>query len=341
MRKVVTFGEILLRFKPKDGVRMLQAESLQINYGGSEANVATSLALLGDEVALVSKVPENVLGQAALIRFRGYGVDVTSVKYGGKRIGSYYFEKGASVRGTKVTYDRAGSSFATSLASEYDWQQLLKDAGYFYFSGITAALSSELQATLLIAVKYCRQNNIEVVCDLNYREKLWSATQAKMFMEQIMPYVTICIANDEDFEQSLGIKAFDGDMTRGIEQKADFILGMKEIVARYPNIRIVASVLRNIHSVESSTWTALLLKDGHVYESPQYQMHVLEGVAGGDAFGAGLVHGLVNGYSSQKCIDFAIAASVTKLTIVGDLNVATEADINSVMKSNTSLRVAR
>ena len=341
MSRVVTFGEVLLRLSPDVGTRILQANKLAVNYGGSEANVASSLALLGDSATLVSKVPNNMLGKAAVKNFRGLGVDTSQIKIGGQRLGIYFFEKGASVRGTKVIYDRNNSSFATCDDSEFDWKVILKDADYFYFSGITAAISDELRKLLIDAVKFCKDNDIKVVCDLNYRGKLWTPSEAQRFMGKIMPFVTVCIANDEDFKQSLGIDAFDGDMTRGIEQKSDFIRGMKTIKNKYPNVEIVASVLRNIYSVEKSTWMALMLKDGNVYESPQYKLHALEGVAGGDAFGAGLMHGLVNNYADQKCIDFAIAASVSKLTIVGDLNISSQEDIEEVMNSDTAVRLAR
>ncbi|WP_304678288.1 sugar kinase [uncultured Limosilactobacillus sp.] len=295
MSKIVTFGEMMMRLKPTAKKRMLQADQFDANYGGSEANVAVSLSLFGDSAAFVSKFPKNVLGQAAKDKLREYGVDTSLLQYGGPRLGLYFFEKGASVRATKVTYDRAGSSFATSKSDEYDWPTLLKGADYFYFSGITAALSEEMRKTILNACEYCKEHGIKVACDLNFRGKLWTTAEAQAYMKQIMPYLTVCIANDEDFEQSLGIYAFDGDMSRGIEQKDTFINGMQEIIKRYPNIKVVASVLRNIQSVDKSTWMALMIKDGQIYESPAYDINVLEGVAGGDAFGAWLNNYIENG----------------------------------------------
>lgn len=341
MSKIVTFGEMMMRLKPTDKKRMLQADRFDANYGGSEANVAVSLSLFGDQAAFVSKFPENVLGKAATDKLREYGVDTSLLQYGGPRLGIYFFEKGASVRSTKVTYDRAGSSFATSKADEYDWATLLKGADYFYFSGITAALSDEMRKTILTACKYCKEHGIKVVCDLNFRGKLWTPAKAQTYMRKIMPYLTVCLVNDEDFEQSLGIYAFDGDMARGIDQKDTFIHGMKEIVKQYPNVKVVASVLRNIQSVDKSTWMALMLKDGKVYESPAYKIDVLEGVAGGDAFGAGLMHGILNGHDPQETIDYAIAASVLKLTVLGDLNISTKEDVEAVMQGGAGTRVAR
>ncbi|MDD6432766.1 MAG: sugar kinase [Lactobacillaceae bacterium] len=341
MKKIVTFGEMMMRLKPSNMKRVLQADQFDVDYGGSEANVAVSLSLFGDRAAYVTKLPDNVLGQAATDKLREYGVDTSLVQYGGPRLGMYVFEKGHSVRATKVTYDRAGSSFATSKAAEYDWSKLLAGADYFYFSGITPALSLELRQAVLSACEYCKENGIKVVCDLNFRGKLWTPEEAQAFMKKVMPYLTICLVNDEDFEQSLGIQAFDGDMTHGIQQQDSFEKGMREIVNRYPNVKVVASVLRNIQSVDHSTWKGIVLHDGKISESPEYKVDVLEGVAGGDAFGAGLMHGILNNFDDQQLVDYAIAASVLKLTVLGDLNITTEADVRAVMAGGAGVRVSR
>lgn len=341
MQKIVTFGEMMMRLKPSNMKRVLQADQFDVNYGGSEANVAVSLSIFGDNVAYVSKFPENILGQAAINQLRQFGVDTSLILHGGPRLGMYVFEKGHSIRSTKVTYDRAGSSFALSRATEYDWGKLLNGADYFYFSGITPALSAELRQAVLNACQYCNEHGIKVACDLNFRGKLWTTEEAQNFMKKVMPFVTICIANDEDFEQSLGIHAFDGDMSHGIEQHATFENGMKEITKRYPNVKVVASVLRNIQSVDKSTWMGLVYRDGKFTESPAYQVDVLEGVAAGDAFGAGLMHGIVNGFADQELVDYAIAASVLKLTVLGDLNITTEADVRALMNGGAGVRVSR
>ncbi|MCH3923005.1 sugar kinase [Limosilactobacillus sp.] len=341
MKKVVTFGEMMMRLKPSNMKRVLQADQFDVNYGGSEANVAVSLSMFGDQVAYVSKLPENILGQAAINQLRQFGVDTSLILRGGPRLGMYVFEKGHSVRSTNVTYDRAGSSFSISHADEYDWSKLLAGADYFYFSGVTPALSTELRQAVLNACQYCSEHGIQVACDLNFRGKLWTTAEAQEFMQKVMSYVTICIANDEDFEQSLGIHAFDGDMSHGIEQRSTFEDGMKEITKRYPNVKVVASVLRNIQSVDKSTWMGLVYRDGKFTESPAYQVDVLEGVAAGDAFGAGLMHGILNDFADQELIDHAIAASVLKLTVLGDLNVTTEADVRAVMDGGAGVRVSR
>lgn len=339
--KVLTFGEMMLRLKPPAFSRFLQADSFEATYGGAEANVAISLSLFHDEAAYITKLPENPLGEAALGTLRRFGVDTGRVLRGGPRLGTYYFEKGTSVRPTSVVYDRAGSSIAAAERSEFDWPVLLEGIDIFYFSGITPAVSAELAGAVEDALAYCKENGVTVACDLNYRGKMWTPEKAQSVMRKLMPYVNICIANDEDFEAALGIRAFDGDMSNGIGQIGSFRSGMEEIIRRYPNCRMVASVLRNIHSVEESDWMGILLHEGKFYESPVHKVHVMEGVAAGDAFGAGLIHGLLHGVDPQESIEFAIAASVLKLTISGDLNLVSEAEVRSAMRKGANARVSR
>lgn len=341
MKRILTFGEILLRLKSPENQRILQSKSFEAAYGGAEANVATSLSILGDAASFVTKLPNNVLGDTAFNTLRQFGVDTQYVLRGGPRLGIYFFEKGASIRTTNVIYDRFESSFATSKAIEYHWHTLLKDIDYFYFSGITPAISTELRTTLLSACRYCQAHNITVICDLNYRGKLWTSSQAQKVMSKFMEYVNVCIANDEDFEATLGIKAFNGDMKHGIDQAESFEMGMREVIRRYPNCHTVASILRNIASVEDSKWTGLLLHRNKIYRTPIYSLHVLEGVASGDAFGAGLIHSIVNGFSQQEQINYAIAASVLKLTISGDLNLVSDTEIRNVMNTDSPTRVQR
>lgn len=339
--KILTFGEMMLRLKPLAFERILQTTGFEAAYGGAEANVAVSLAQLHHDSAYLTKLPENPLGEAALGTLRKYGVDTSKVLRGGPRLGMYFFEKGNGARSTGVVYDRAGSSIATANHSEFDWTSILGDVDVFYFSGITPAISAELESALKAALNYCKEYNITVVCDLNYRGKMWKPERAQQVMAGLMPYVDVCVANDEDFEACLGIRAFDGDLSHGIEQKDNFCNGMKEITRKYPNCKIVASVLRNIHSVEQSDWMAILYQNEKFYETPVHKINVMEGVAAGDAFGAGLVHGLVSKLEPQETIDFAIAASVLKLSISGDLNLVTEAEIRAAMSKGSNARLSR
>ena len=331
----------MLRLKPPAFLRILQADSFEAAYGGAEANVAVSLSLFGDEAAYLTKFPQNPLGEAALGTLRRCGVDTSRILRGGPRLGTYYFEKGTGCRPTGVVYDRAGSSIATAKRSEFQWPELLKGIGLFYFSGITPAISDELAGAVEDALTYCKNHGITVVCDLNYRGKMWTPEKARSVMGRLMPFVDVCIANDEDFEAALGIRAFDGDLSRGIEQIDSYRAGMTEITKRYPNCKTVASVLRNIHSVEESDWMGILLRDGKFYESPVHSVHVMEGVAAGDAFGAGLIHGLANGADPRETVGFAIAARVLKLTVSGDLNFVTEPEVRAVMAKKGSARLNR
>ncbi|MFT8411627.1 MAG: sugar kinase [Schleiferilactobacillus perolens] len=337
MDKVLTMGEMMLRLKPPEYERILQAERFAANYGGSEANVAVSLALLGDQADYLTKLPDNPLGDMALATVRKFGVDTSKILRGGPRLGIYFFEKGTSVRSTNVVYDRAGSSFALAQAEEFDWPTLLTGVTYFYFSGITVALSAEMQKALLAACEYCNAHNITVVCDMNYRGKMWSPAEAQAAMAKLMPFINICIANDEDFEGALGIKAFDGDMSRGIEQKDSFIAAMHTVQERYPNCHTVASVVRDMPTADDNTCTALLVQGDQVYQGRTYHVHVMEGVASGDAFGAALIHGFINHFEPQQMIDYASTASVLKLTIHGDMNIITDADIQKALASSSNV----
>ena len=210
--KILTFGEIMLRLKTPENLRILQAQDFEASYGGAEANVAVSLAMMEDPVAFVTKLPDNPVGLAAHNEIRRFGVDTSGILKGGERLGIYYFEKGTNIRPTNVVYDRAYSSFAQADPEEFCWEELLKDVDIFYFSGVTPAVSENIERAVLEALKYCKSHAIQVVCDLNYRGKMWSTQKAQKVMKELMNYVTLCIANDEDFESSLGIHAFDGDM---------------------------------------------------------------------------------------------------------------------------------
>lgn len=331
--KIVTFGEIMLRLKTPEHLRIIQSQNFEASYGGAEANVAVSLAMLEDNVSFLTKVPDNPVGMAALKEIRGYGVNTDLVLKGGKRLGIYYFEKGSNIRQTNVVYDREYSAISLAKPEEFCWENILQDVDIFYFSGVTPAISDNIGIALTEALNYCKEHNIQVICDLNYRGKMWSTEKAQSVMKKLMNYVDLCIANDEDFESSLGIHAFDGDLSHGIEQIEDYKRGMLEITKQYPNCKSVASVLRNIHTVEDGEWMGIYLYDGKFYESPIHTVHSLEAVGAGDAFAAGLLHALAKNFSPQKLIDFSIAASVMKLMIQHDFNVVSEEEILKIMKS--------
>lgn len=215
----------------------------------------------------------------------------------------------------------------------------MEEGDIFYFSGVTPAISAHMKTAVLKALQYSRNHGVFVVCDLNYRAKMWSSRQAQTVMKECMQYVDLCIANDEDFEATLGIPAFDGNMRTGIQQMDTYKKGMEEILKQYPGCKSVASVLRNMYTVEDGDWMGIYLKDGKFYESPIHTVHSLEAVGAGDAFAGGLLHGILRNFEPQKTIDFAITASVMKLMIQYDFNIVTEEDILRIMKSsNTNLQ---
>ena len=260
-------------------------------------------------------------------------MDTSLVLKGGPRLGIYYFEKGTNIRPTNVVYDRAGSSISLADSSEFDWEKLLSGIDIFYFSGVTPAISDSIAKAVEEALVYCQAHHIQVVCDLNYRSKMWSYEKAQSVMKKLMHYVDLCIANDEDFESTLGIHAYDGDVAHGIDQIDSYRQGMQEIQRQYPNCKAVASVLRNVTTVEDGEWMGIYLKDGKFYDSP---IHSLEAVGAGDAFAGGLLHSLIRGFDPQKLIDFSITASVMKLMIQHDFNLVNENEILRIMKTGDS-----
>ncbi|MEY2376438.1 sugar kinase [Lentilactobacillus buchneri] len=332
--RVTTFGEIMLRLTVPDNQKLVQATSFNANYGGAEANVAVSLALLGDQAAFITKLPNNEIGDTAISKLKAFGVDTSRIRRGGSRIGLYFLQQGVSQRASDVIYDRATSAFATSEAADYPWNQLLDQTDVFYISGITAALSTNLQMILLSAVKFCRNDAIKVIYDANFRGKLWTSDQAVAFNPQILPLVDVCLVHDEDIEQAFGIKAFQSANHQAIDQKATFKQAITTLVAKFPNITTVASILRNIHSPQSSQWMGIMNYQGQFYESPIYDVEVLPEVAGGDAFGAAIVHGIGHNFNPQYQLDYAMAAAVLKLTIPGDFNLSSDAEIKAAMISN-------
>lgn len=333
---VTTFGEIMLRLTAPGNQKFTQSDWFNANYGGAEANVAVSLALLGDQVSFVTKLPKNDLGIAATQQLKGFGVNTSQIVRGGDRLGLYFLQRGAGPRSSNVIYDRASSAFASSTQRDYDWTKLLESTDYFYASGITPALSNDLQTILLSTAKYCHDHDIKVVYDANFRGKLWTAAQAAVFNKQMLPFVDILLVHDEDLESIFGDQTLTHGAHQVIDQRESFKESIQRLTSRYPNIKLVASILRNIHSSQDSQWQALLLTNDHFYESPTYQINNLAEVAAGDAFGAAIVHGILSNFDPQFQINYAIAAAVLKVTIPGDFNLSTDIDIRNTMNTQNN-----
>ncbi|HIV63719.1 MAG TPA: sugar kinase [Firmicutes bacterium] len=338
--KVITFGELMLRLAPEGYYRFVQADKFGATYGGGEANVAVSLANYGADAAFVSKLPANEIGQSAVNSLRRYGVDTSGIARGGDRIGIYYLEKGASQRPSKVIYDRAGSAFALSGKEDYDWDRLLDGATWFHFTGITPALGDNLAEVLLNVLPTMKKRGITVSCDLNYRKKLWTRDKAREVMTKLMPYVDVCISNEEDAFDVFGIKAGGTDVTKGSLDKEGYKSVAKQLADKF-GFRYVAITLRTSLSANDNKWAGMLYDGKDYCLSKEYTMHIVDRVGGGDSFGGGLIYALGNGYDSRAAIEFAVAASCLKHSVEGDYNMVSVAEVTALAGGDASGRVQR
>ena len=340
MAKVVTFGEIMLRLQPPEYKRFLQATSFDVVYGGGEANVAISLAQYGDDAAYVTKLPDNPIGQACLNEIRKWGVNTSFIARGGARLGIYFCEKGASQRPSNVVYDRAGSAIATSTVADFDWDKIFEGVDWFHFTGITPALGDNVAESVLAACKAAKARGIKISCDLNYRKKLWSKEKAGEVMGNLMQYVDVLIANEEDCSDVFGIKATGTDIETGKISTDGYKEVCRKIEDRF-GIHTVAITLRESISASQNGWSGMLFADGDFFFSDRYLITIIDRVGGGDSFGAGLIHSLANGKGPQDAISFAVAASCLKHTVEGDYNVASEKEVLNLVKGGGSGRVQR
>ncbi len=340
MKRIVTFGEIMLRLAPEGYYRFAQADSYGATYGGGEANVAVSLANYGMDAAFVTKLPAHDIGQAGINALRKYGVDTSYIARGGNRVGIYFLEKGASQRPSKVIYDRAGSSIAEATTADFDWNKIFKGADWFHFTGITPALGDNVAAICLEACKKAKEFGLSVSCDLNYRKKLWSREKAGKVMGELMPYVDVCIANEEDAGDVFGIKAENTDITGGKIDHEGYKSVAKQLADRF-GFKKVAITLRSSISANDNDWAAMLYDGNEYYFSRSYRMHIVDRVGGGDSFGGGLIYASLMGMDPQATIEFAVAASCLKHSIEGDFNMVSVAEVESLAGGNASGRVQR
>ena len=340
MKKVVTFGELMLRLAPENYLRFLQSDKYQATFGGAEANVAVSLANYGIPACFVSKLPAHEIGQAAVNSLRKFGVDTSMVVRGGERVGIYYCEKGASQRPSKVIYDRAYSSIAMAKREDFDWKNILKDVCWFHFTGITPALSDQVAQICLDALKACKEMGITVSCDLNFRKKLWSKEKAGQVMGELCHYIDYCIANEEDAKDVFGIEAENTDIYGGKLNHEGYVSVAKQLTDRF-GFKGVAITLRESKSANDNDWSGMLYTGGKAYFSKKYSMHIVDRVGGGDSFGGGLIYSLVNGFEPQRCIEFAVAASCLKHTIEGDYNMVSVQEVLNLAGGDASGRVQR
>jgi 2-dehydro-3-deoxygluconokinase len=342
--KVVTFGEIMLRLSPPNFKRFIQAQSFDIIYGGGEANVAVSLSNYGIPVEYITKLPKNEIGDACIQFLRKYGVITNKLVRGGERMGIYYLEMGTSVRPSKVIYDRAHSAISQADPEDFNWDQIFDGASWFHWTGITPAISQNLADICLEAVKVAKERKITVSCDLNYRSKLWKyGKESKQIIPELVKYCDIAIGNEEDAEKVLDIKAPDTDVTSGKLEAENYRYVVEEIKRQYPNLKKVAITLRGSISASFNTWSAILYDGNRLYISPQYEITpIVDRVGGGDSFMGGLIYGLLTYKEDlQKALNFAVAASCLKHTIIGDFNLVSIEEVLKLMGGDISGRVSR
>ena len=346
MPKIITFGEIMLRLSTPGYLRFGQAKQFDATYGGGEANVAVSLANYGMDAKFVTRLPENDIAKACLKDLRSYGVDTSSIVYGGDRLGIYFLETGAVARPSKVVYDRANSSIATIKPGDIDWKKVLEGADWFHWTGITPALSQGAADVCLEAIKAANAMGITVSCDLNYRKNLWKyGKKASEVMPALVEGSDVILGNEEDADKVFGIKpeGFDVTSTGGqIDQRGFQSVG-EQLMKRFPRAKKVIITLRGSINANHNTWGGVLWDGKTLYQSPRYDItHIVDRVGGGDSFMGGLIYGLLT-YTGddQKALNFAVAASCLKHTIFGDYNQVTVAEVENLMKGDASGRVSR
>lgn len=339
-KKVITFGEIMLRLAPKGYDRFVQADSYGASYGGGEANVAVSLANYGIEAGFVTRLPSHEIGQAAVNALRRFGVDTSGIVRGGERIGVYFLEKGASQRPSKVIYDRAHSAIAEALPSDFDWNELFMGADWFHFTGITPAISDSAAQICFDACKAAKEKGMTVSCDLNYRNKLWSREKAGKVMGKLCEYVDVCISNEEDANDVFGIRSEGTSVTKGELNKEGYREVAEKLTERF-GFQKTAITLRTSISANDNKWAAMLYENGTCHFSREYLMHIVDRVGGGDSFGAGLIYACLKGYNPEEAINFAVAASCLKHSIEGDFNLVSAEEVKKLAGGDASGRVQR
>jgi 2-dehydro-3-deoxygluconokinase len=342
MAKYVTFGEIMLRLKPPGVERFFQSPLLEATFGGGEANVATALARFGCKTAYVSVIPPNPIGDACVAELRRQGVDTSLVVRKGSRLGIYFLEAGASQRPSVVIYDRAGSAIAEARRGDIDWDRAFAGVSWFHITGITPAISQSSAELSIEAVKKAKEKGLTVSCDLNYRANLWKyGRSAPEVMAEIVSFVDVAVANEEDCQKALGI-SFSTDVETGMLEAGQYRALCEKVLAAFPTLRLIAITLRESRSADENGWSAVLHTGKDFLVSRRYDIRdIVDRVGSGDAFAAGLIYGLENLGSAQEALEFAVAGSCLKHSIPGDLPLLSVAEVKALMGGSGSGRVQR
>ncbi len=345
--RVITFGEVMLRLKPLGSERFLQSPVFEATFGGGELNVAVSLAHFGLEVAFVTVLPNNPIADACIAAIKAHGVDTSHILRGGERMGLYFLESGANQRPSQVVYDRTHSAIATAGPHSLDWEYIFDGASWFHVTGITPALSQNAADLCLEAVQVAKAKGLTVSCDYNYRKKLWTyGMSANKIMSELVKYVQVGIANEEDCQHALNISAEANDLKQnfatGKLDSAMYEVLCQKVLAAFPNLNYQAITLRESFSADRNGWSGCLHNRKQFRLSTHYDINdVVERVGTGDAFAAGLIYGLINSMDDEKALNFAIAASCLKHSIPGDVNLVTVDEVLRLMEGETSGRITR
>jgi len=346
-KRVVTLGEIMLRMKPVGFERFFQSSKLEATFGGGEGNVAISLANFGLDVSFVTALPTNPIADACIRFLRGYGVNTDHIARQGERMGIYFLEVGANQRPSNVIYDRAYSSISTAQAADFDWDSIFDNAGWFHITGITPALSESAAKLSLTAVQEAKERGITVSCDYNYRKKLWKyGKTAPEVMSELVKYVDVGIANEEDCQRSLGVSVSEGEWEQAVGSgeldTSRYQALAEKMFATFPNLKYQTITLRESFSASHNGWSACLYNGSQFYVSQRYDItDIVDRVGGGDSFAAGLIYALHAGMTDEDALNFSVAASCLKHSISGDVNLSTVSEVQKLMGGDGSGRVQR
>ena len=340
--KYLTFGEIMLRLKAPYGQKILQSAMFEATFGGGEANVAVSLANYGLDAAYLTVLPDNVLGDECIKELRKFGVDTKRILRGEGRMGVYFVEPGANQMPSKVVYDRAYSAIAVAKPGFIDWDKAYEDVGWFHITGITPAISETAMELAMESVMEAKKRGITVSCDLNYRKNLWKyGKKASEVMRELVKYVDVAIANEEDVQKALEITV-DVNVESGELDRSKYKALGDKVLAAYPNLKMIAITLRESKSADSNGWAACLNDGEKFYESKRYMISdIVDRVGGGDSFAGGLIYGLNSYEDKQTALEFAVAASCLKHSIIGDFNRVSVSDVEKLMGGDGTGRVQR
>ena len=325
-KKVLGFGEIMLRLTPPNNQKIIQVNSFDATYGGGEANVVASLASFGHKTKFVTKLPNNSLGDKVIRDLKSYNVDSSDILQGEGRLGIYFLEIGHGLRSTEVIYDRKYSAISMANKSEFNIQKMLDGINMVHLSGITPALSKDLYDLTIEIAKYCKRTGILVSLDSNYRAKLWSLENAKEFLEEILPFVDIAFLGDLDMTNILKYEAKDLPFEESLKDLYN------RLFEKYPNIKYVACTKRSVHSINNNSLKGYLFDKENLHISNEYNFDILDRVGGGDAFTAGILHGILDNLSNKEIVEFGVCASVLKHSIRGDINIIDKDSVSSLIE---------